>query len=444
MGKQNIEKFSLIYSTLKIAVKLWQNNIHYRRIIVIGRDNISRDDYNIFAPTHQNSVMDSLGVIGTSVGQPIFLARSDVFRKGIIARLLYSFKILPVYRIRDGFDTLSQNDEIFKKTIDAILNKSGLAIHPEGEHSRYRRLRQLKKGICRIAFQAEESQNFNLGIKIVPVGLEYTHYQRFREVLTVVYGKPFGISEFFDVYKKSPQIAFNQLRDKISENMKPLMIHIESQEDYEALNELREIVNGKFSDDRKNPKFFKDKKLIADMEDLSANNPELYTDICNKSLKIKHLAYGLRVGYRQLCRRKPGLISCLITVLALLVSFPLFIFGFIFNYAFIKIPALPLSKIKDIMFHSTVRFVLSLALAIVLIPLYAILSFILIPVWWISLLTFLSIIPAGLFAWNYFLTWQKIREGLRVRRYYIRKNPEFRVLLGTYRELMSDLNKTQK
>jgi len=443
MGKHNVEKFSLIYSTFKIAVKLWQNNIHYRRIIVIGRDNISRDDYNIFAPSHQNSVMDSLAVIGTSVGQPIFLARSDVFRKGFIEKLLYSFKILPVYRIRDGFDTLSQNDEIFKKTIDAILNKSGLAIHPEGEHSKYRRLRQLKKGICRIAFQAEESQNFKLGIKIVPVGLEYTHYQRFREVLTVVYGKPFGISEFFDVYRKSPQIAYNQLRDKISENMEPLMVHIESQEDYDSLNELREIVNGKFSDDLKDPKLFRDKKLIADMVNLSAVNPELYNDICNKSLKIKKLANSLRIGYHQLTRRKPRLISFLLTLLALLASFPLFISGFILNYIFYWIPALPLPKIKDVMFHSTVRFVISLALAILLIPIYAILSFVLIPVWWISLLTFLSIIPAGIFAWNYFLTWQGIREGLRVRRYYRRKNPEFRALQDTYKELMSDLNKAQ-
>ncbi|MEZ4999274.1 MAG: hypothetical protein R2744_06280 [Bacteroidales bacterium] len=47
----------------------------------------------------------------------------DVFKKKI-ADLLYYFKMLPVFRIRDGFSTLRQNDEIFNKTIDVILNRN--------------------------------------------------------------------------------------------------------------------------------------------------------------------------------------------------------------------------------------------------------------------------------------------------------------------------------
>ena len=109
-------------------------------------------------------------------GQPVFLARADIFKNKFIASLLYFLKILPVYRIRDGFSNLKANDEIFRKTIDVIRNKNGLVILPEGDHAGFRRLRQLKKGICRVAFQAEEAMDFNLNIKIIPVGLEYTNY----------------------------------------------------------------------------------------------------------------------------------------------------------------------------------------------------------------------------------------------------------------------------
>ncbi len=86
----------------------------------------------------------------------------------LLRSFLYFLKILPVYRIRDGFSTLKANDEIFLKTIDVLKNKNGLVILPEGDHVGFRRLRQLKKGICRVAFQADEATDFNLKIKIIP------------------------------------------------------------------------------------------------------------------------------------------------------------------------------------------------------------------------------------------------------------------------------------
>ena len=47
-----------------------------------------------------------------------------------------------------------------------------------------------------------KQQDFNLKIKIIPVGLEFSNYSRFRQVLTVVYGKPIEVSEFFDHTKR--------------------------------------------------------------------------------------------------------------------------------------------------------------------------------------------------------------------------------------------------
>jgi 1-acyl-sn-glycerol-3-phosphate acyltransferase len=109
--------------------------------------------------------------------------------------------MLPVYRMRDGYETLKLNDEVFLKTVDVIKNKNGLVILPEGNHDGHRRLRQLKKGICRIAFSAEEINDYNLNIRLIPVGLEFSHYYRFRQVLTVVYGKPIEVSEYIETYK---------------------------------------------------------------------------------------------------------------------------------------------------------------------------------------------------------------------------------------------------
>ncbi len=117
MGKSNIERFSKRYAVLKSILKIWHNNFFYRRVIVLGRDNIDPNDNLIFAPNHQNALMDALAVLFTLKGQPVFLARADIFKKRFIASILYSFKLLPVYRIRDGFGTLKENDDISKKQL---------------------------------------------------------------------------------------------------------------------------------------------------------------------------------------------------------------------------------------------------------------------------------------------------------------------------------------
>ncbi len=304
MGRENIEKYSAGYALFKRAVASWHDNIFYRKIIIVGSENINSDHHLIFAPNHQNALMDALAVLFTHKGQPVFLARADIFRRKTIASLLYFLKILPVYRLRDGFSALKANDEIFLKTIDVIKNKNGLVILPEGDHVGFRRLRQLKKGICRVAFHAEEATGFKLRIEVIPVGIEFSNYTRFRQVLTVVYGKPIEVSEYHELYKESPEKALNELRWRIASEMKKLMVHIESEEDYEAIDELRSIINGRYSDDIKYPKLFRDRKLIDKLNQLKSTDIQAYNKICILSLQVKSKAKDLNLSYRLLEKKK--------------------------------------------------------------------------------------------------------------------------------------------
>jgi len=197
MGKSNIEKYDFFYMLLKKYASFMHNNIFYRKVIVYGKNKLDFSKPTILAPNHQNALMDAMAVLCTLDRQLVFLARADIFRKKLVARILYFLKILPVYRIRDGYDSLKQNDEIFNDTLRIMEHRNGLVILPEGSHDVYRRLRQLKKGICRIAFQTAEVSDFKTEINIVPVGLEYSHYWLFRQVLTVVYGHPINVSEYY-------------------------------------------------------------------------------------------------------------------------------------------------------------------------------------------------------------------------------------------------------
>jgi 1-acyl-sn-glycerol-3-phosphate acyltransferase len=381
--------------------------------------------------------MDALAVLFTRKGQPIFLARADIFKKKVVAALLYFLKILPVYRIRDGYASLKENDEIFSKTIDVLKNKNGLVILPEGSHEGFRRLRQLKKGICRVAFQADEIENNRLKIKIIPVGIEYSYYRRFRQVLTVVYGKPIEVSEYHELYKQNPNKALLELKKKLSDELKKLMVHIDSEEDYEAIDELRNIVNGKFSDSIKEPKLFHDRSLIDKLNRLKDADNSLYKRICALSLSIKTKVGELALDYRLLEKKKHSLLWLLAGCAVLVIGFPLFLFGNIFNAVFMGIPIWQARKIKDPQFVSSFRYGVSVALALVLIFPVLILSLLLFPEWWMGLIFFISLPITGLAAWNYYLLYRRIRGGFRIRILFSSKNKLFETLDTDYKELMS-------
>lgn len=429
---------------MKLIVKFWHNIIYYKKVIVIGRDNLHNNMPKILAPNHQNALMDALAIVSSTRGHQVYLARADIFKKKFIASILYSLKILPVYRIRDGYDNLKHNDEIFEKTIDVLKNNKPLVILAEGNHAGFRRLRQLKKGIFRIALQTEESENFSMGLKIIPVGLDFSDYHRFRSVLTVIYGKPIDVSEYRQLYEMNPNVAYNKLRDKLSSELKRYMVHISSEEDYEALNELREIVNGKYSTRTKYPKVTRDKQLIRQMELLQKKKSPLYEKICSRAIKIRDLADKLNIGYYHLNRNKPRLVFQALAITGLIALLPLFIAGWVLNYIFYIIPKLPLKNVKDIMFHGSIRYVISLVLALIFLPVYALIAFLLIPHWWLALIVLLLIIPAGIFAWNYVLMWNKLREGIRVRKYENRNNKKYRQLKEEYSHLLDDISKLKE
>ncbi|MCX6260997.1 MAG: 1-acyl-sn-glycerol-3-phosphate acyltransferase [Bacteroidia bacterium] len=436
MGKENIEKYSARYTLFKKAVGFWHDKVFYRKIIVMGAENINPDDHLIFAPNHQNALMDALAVLFTHKGQPVFLARADIFKRKAIASFLYFIKILPVYRIRDGFSSLKANDEIFLKTIDVLKNKNGLVILPEGDHAGFRRLRQLKKGICRVAFQADEATGFQLKIKIIPVGIEYSNYSRLRQVITVIYGKPIEVSEYYQLYKDSPERALNTLRDRLSTEIKKVMVHIESEDDYEAIDELRSIINGRYSDNIKFPKLYRDRSLIDKLKRLKISDPQTYNKICALSIKVKEKAKYLNITYRLLEKKKHPLIWLIAGLAGLFFTFPVWLFGNIFTLTFLSLPELQIRKTKDLQFHSTIRFGISLALAFIFLPVYLIITLLIFSPWWLAIVIFLTIPVAGIFAWNYNILFRRIIGGFRLRKYIKEKNSAYSELRKNYDELI--------
>ena len=115
ISRETIEKKSLGYTVLKPYVdrvtKIFFRTTSY------NYENVPTDEILIYAINHQNALMDALAIISTAKTQPVFLARADIFKKKAVAKILTFLKILPIYRIRDGKESLRNNNAIFQKTL---------------------------------------------------------------------------------------------------------------------------------------------------------------------------------------------------------------------------------------------------------------------------------------------------------------------------------------
>jgi len=436
MGKKNIEKYDIFYQLLKKYVDFWHNYIFYSKVLAYGKDNIDFSVPTILAPNHQNALMDAMAVIGTLERQLIFLARADIFRNKVVAGILYFLKMLPVYRIRDGYENLKQNDDTFRDTLRVMNNHNGVVILPEGNHATFRKLRQLKKGICRIAFQTAMASDFTTEINIVPVGIDYSHYWHFRQVLTVVYGHPIHVSEYYASFRENPNRAIVELRDRLSADMKKVMVHIEDEENYLAINELRSIVNEKYSDNIKYPKLFRDQRLVSKMNDLKSSDAESYGKICNDALAVRDIATELKVTYRQLRKKKHPLGWMILSSVLLLLTLPVFIAGAVLNFLTFQISYIQSIKSKDPAFISTARYGFFLGLSFIFGPLYLILALIFIKPWWLAIIAFLMISVLGIMAWNWFLLFRRTKGGFRIWNLIHTGNPVFARLYDTYNSLI--------
>ena len=133
MKSDHLHSHSRRYALLRKIISFY-HEVYYEDICVINADNIPENEPVIFAPNHQNALMDALAIIFTTKKQILFMARADIFKKESIKKILTFMKIIPVYRIRDGKEALANNDESFEIAFRSLKNNEVVGIMPEGNH----------------------------------------------------------------------------------------------------------------------------------------------------------------------------------------------------------------------------------------------------------------------------------------------------------------------
>ena len=241
MGK--IQDGNIFYTILKPFVD-YHVRKSFRRYDVIGKENIPQNAACIFAANHTNTLMDALVLLSMSREKKVFIARGDIFKRPFIAKLMHFVRILPIYRIRDGYKSVKDNNaEIIEKAADVVHDEVKLFLYPEATHRTKHSLRQLSKGIFHIALKANEEFGHEKPVYIIPTGIEYGDYFRYRSTALINIGEPINVTEYVNQHKdENEAVIMNGLREMLSERMSKLISFIpDNEEDYNAIWEMTKM-----------------------------------------------------------------------------------------------------------------------------------------------------------------------------------------------------------
>lgn len=210
---------------------------YYRRIKVFGVENIPKDKPVQLLSNHQNALLDAL-LIATSIkGYAHYLARAGVFKKSFVSKLLQSFQLIPVYRIRDGYSNLSNNNEIFNKASNLLNAGETVTIFPEGSHNLARRVRPLSKGFTRIIFNVLD-KNPESDLQLIPIGVNFVNAKACPDSAAIYFGKPIEAKSYLVDNKHEATV---KLKNDVHSAIAQLTTHIPKESYNDTLTKLENL-----------------------------------------------------------------------------------------------------------------------------------------------------------------------------------------------------------
>lgn len=227
-----------LYSYLKTLVRFWVKAF-FKEVSILDANLIPKQGPLLIVLNHPNNLIDSV-LIATVVPRQIhFLATGQLFRNPIIASILNAAGVIPVYRKQDGGDE-EKNKQVFAKVTEVLQKGGVVAIYPEGVTHSDPFLHKIKTGAARMALQAESDSNFQLGLKIMPIGINFLTRKSFRQRVTINFGQPLQPFTKPLAHNEERQ-AVMDLTEKLQEALENELLNVEEVELQPLVQDLEQI-----------------------------------------------------------------------------------------------------------------------------------------------------------------------------------------------------------
>ncbi len=365
----------MLYFILKMLLRL-AIRVYFRNIQIRNLKYIPKNEPLLVLPNHQSAFMDPI-VIGVLMQRSLFyLARGESF-KGKLSRFIFKrLHMIPIYRQSTAPELMHKNVEIFQSCYDHLENNGAILIFPEGTSKTEPRLRKIKTGAARIALGAEAANNYKLGVKFIPVGINYSNPHQFQTKLFLNFGKPVSIEPFIEEFKHNEFNAVNQLTKHIRRNLQEHMVVVENEELDDLVKQIELIYKSKITQELGINKRQQDREFLI-MKDISnavsffhGYDIERVKEFQNKIQTYfnKLSAYDLHLDIFTTKKNKQGFIGRgLNTLVYLILGLPFYLYATINNYLPYRLPGILADKVtREVTFRGS----MVLSFGLIVFPLF--------------------------------------------------------------------------
>lgn len=231
----------------------------------------------LLVANHPNSLLDPALIQATAGRQVRFLAKSTLCAGHLLSPLVRRAGAIPVYRRIDrGVDT-SRNVEMFAAVMTALARNEAVCLFPEGISHARGRLEPLRTGAARMVL---ESESRGVPVTVIPVGLNFERFTRFRSRVQAVFGRPFDAGDLRALHETDPTAAARELTGRIEAKLRRLMVEAEPRQDLrlvERADRLYAAARGAPPDPRERVE--RRRLIAAGLTTLRERNPEKLADV---------------------------------------------------------------------------------------------------------------------------------------------------------------------
>ena len=223
--------------------------IYFFDIQASGQEKIPEDGPLILAANHPNSLMDTV-VMGIQTDRQVcYMARSGLFKNIIVRTIFNRVGVIPIYRTEELQGETERNQDSFLRAYEVLEEGGCIGMFPEGKNSPDRKVQELKTGTARIALAAEDRNDFQLGVKIQPVGLNFEDRERFLSSVLIRFGDPIDSREYADLYKNDTRDAVRGLTDQIQRDLRQVATHIDDDRNHQLVRDIYQIYGNELANE---------------------------------------------------------------------------------------------------------------------------------------------------------------------------------------------------
>ncbi|MGY6555644.1 MAG: 1-acyl-sn-glycerol-3-phosphate acyltransferase [Wenzhouxiangella sp.] len=219
------------------------NHFYFVDIRAANLERVPAEGPLIMAANHPSSVLDAI-ILSTQVRRPInYLARSGLFRFPLLAGLFRALGVIPIYRPHEVADHANRNEDIFAQVFELFDQGGCLGVFPEGRNSPRGKIGELRKGIARIALAAEATRDWQLGLVIVPAGVNLESRGFFSSAALLRIGRPIRVADYAERYRDNPEEAVRALTLDVQTSLRRQALHLEHEQVARLVDELSETLD---------------------------------------------------------------------------------------------------------------------------------------------------------------------------------------------------------